>query len=507
MKKIVSLIFILMIFGSLCFAQVVNGDTLTVQGKKILKVWGTHYERGYATGYLLGDKIKLISEDYFIYYVYMNNSALYENRRNYFLENFEIEDKYIQEAQGIIDGMIEAEIDLYSTVLQRDMDSVDILMSNAIVDILALGELNDDLEFGCSSLSSWGESTILDPELAGDLVITRNMDWMPHPVLLDNHLLVVHFPSEVDEVNWACFTFPGLFGALSAINEDGLCAFMNMGNNNNYSNEEDLHPIFLSIRNGIEIYDYNGDYEINAEDIVDAVQEMLHLSGSIVHCANESYGLVIECNNTNGTEVRDDIENTVIPLYHLAATNHFRKLYPPASCYRYDNIADSLAENSNMNVHRSWNLLCGAAGVFNNLHTIEFAPTLNLIKWSTAEIGIPAYLQSPTEFNTEELFILNTSTHPELLSEISLVSTFPNPFFSIASLSFSLPEATSVELSIYNIKGQKLTTLVNERKGRGEYTVSWNGMDDAGNSVVSGVYFYRFETEYKSESGRLILIK
>ncbi len=507
MKRIVFLIFILMILSSFCFAQIVNGDTLTVQGEKILKIWGTHYERGYATGYLLGDKIKLISEDYFICYVYMNNAALYESRRNYFIDNFEIEDKYTQEAQGTIDGMIEAEIDLFSTVLQRDMDSVDVLMSNAIVDILALGELNDDLEFGCSSLSSWGESTILDPELVGNLVITRNMDWMPHPVLLDNHLLVVHFPSEVDEVNWACFTFPGLFGALSAINEDGLCAFMNMGNNNNYSNEEDLHPIFLSIRNGIEIYDYNGDYEINAEDIVAAVQDMLHLSGSIVHCANESYGLIVECNNVNGTEIRDDTENTVIPLYNLAATNHFRKLYPPASCYRYDNIADSLAENSNMNVERSWNLLGGAAGVLNNLHTIEFAPTLNLIKWSTAEIGIPAYLQTPTEFDTEELFMLNTSTHPELLSEISLVSTFPNPFFSIASLSFSLPEASYVELSIYNIRGQKLTTLVNERKGRGEYTVTWNGMDDAGNSVVSGVYFYRFETEYKSESGRLILVK
>ena len=160
-----------------------------------------------------------------------------------------------------------------------------------------------------------------------------------------------------------------------------------------------------------------------------------------------------------------------------------------------------------MNVYRSWNLLGGAAGVSHNLHTIEYAPTLNLIKWSTAEIGIPSYLQPPAEFNTEELFILNTSTHPELLSEISLVSTFPNPFYSIATLLFSLPEATSIELSIYNIRGQKLITLVDERKGKGVHTVIWNGMDEAGNSVVSGVYFYRFETEYKSESGRLILVK
>ena len=61
MKRIVFLIFILMILSSFCFAQIVNGDTLTVQGEKILKIWGTHYERGYATGYLLGDYNKLIS--------------------------------------------------------------------------------------------------------------------------------------------------------------------------------------------------------------------------------------------------------------------------------------------------------------------------------------------------------------------------------------------------------------------------------------------------------------
>ncbi|MCK4312369.1 MAG: hypothetical protein KAW88_06515, partial [Candidatus Cloacimonetes bacterium] len=273
MKRIIFVLIFVICIISFSYSQTVNGDTLTVDGKKILKVWGTHYERGYATGYLLGDRIKSLSENYFISYFFFNNAVLYESTRTYYLNNFEVEDKYQNEAQGIIDGMIYAGIDLYSNTLQRDIDENDILLSNAIIDLLALDELQRDDESWCSSLSSWGESTILDPELNGDLVITRNMDWTPHNELLENHLLVVHFPIEENETNWLAFTFPGLFGALSALNEDGLCAFMNMGNNNYHPNLNTFHPIFLSIRNGIETYDYNGDMEINPSDVVDAIQD------------------------------------------------------------------------------------------------------------------------------------------------------------------------------------------------------------------------------------------
>ena len=507
MKRIIFVLIFVICIISFSYSQTVNGDTLTVDGKKILKVWGTHYERGYATGYLLGDRIKSISENYYLGYIFYNNPVLYETTRTYYLNNFEVEDKYQNEAQGIIDGMIYAGIDLYSNTLQRDIDENDILVSNAIIDLLALDELQRDDESWCSSLSSWGESTILDPELNGDLVITRNMDWTPHNELLENHLLVVHFPIEENETNWLAFTFPGLFGALSALNEDGLCAFMNMGNNNYHPNLNTFHPIFLSIRNGIETYDYNGDMEINPSDIADAIQDKYQLSGSIIHSANQSYAVVIECNNENGVELRDDSDNTIIPEEHLAATNHFRVLYPPVYCYRYENISDSLNSNSNVNINRGWELLAGAAGVPTNLHMIQYAPTLNLIKWSTATAGTPAYQLEPTEFDLEELFTYSTSADPELLEQISLIKSYPNPFYSTTSLYFSLPQASKVELNIFNIKGQKIKELVNDYRREGNYTIEWDGKDEAGNCVVNGIYFYRFETEFKIESGKLILVR
>jgi len=505
-KSVLVFVFLIFIF-SIISAQVVNGDTLTVEGKKILKVWGTHNERGFATGYLVGDKIKLLAETYFVGSIFMGSSPLYENTKEFFLNSFSIEAKYQSEAEGIIDGMIEAGIDLYDITLQRDYDFNDILMVNAIVDLIGLTELQLEDDFGCSSISSWGSNTINDPDLMGDLLITRLMDWTPHPALHENHILVIHFPAENDEVNWMSFTFPGLFGVLSGINEDGLSSFMNVGNNHNYTSQQNLHPILLSTRNGLESYDYNGDFQTNPQDVADAIGDNTHLSGSIVHSTNEEYGLIVETNNENGTESRDESENIIIPFEHLVATNHFRKLYDPIYCYRFQNIADSLSINSEISIKRSWDLLGGAAGVSHNLHAIQFMPTLNQIKWSTSTNSSPAFQTTPVEFEISELFTMPVSIENEYIEIISVVNTFPNPFYDTASLSFSLSQPGNVNLSIYNIRGQKVISLIEETRSRGTYSVLWDGKDDSDQPLPSGIYFYKFETDYMSESGRLVLVK
>lgn len=507
MKKFFIFCILFVLISTFLQAQTVNGDTLTVAGKMILKIWGTHYERGYATGYLMGENIVYLAHDYFVVSVCGNNATLFEYVKNYFLAASSIEDKYHNEADGMINGMIDAGVDIYDITLQREIDKDDILLVNAIVDLIGITDMPGELDFGCSSMSSWGNNTIDDPLLNGELVITRQMDWTPHQALNDNHLLIVHFPAENDEVNWMSFTFPGLFGALSAINEEGLCAFMNVGNNHNYSSPSNLHPVLLSIRNGIESYDYNNDYEINAMDVTDAVGNKMHLSGSIIHTSNHDYGLIAETNNENGTEVRGDNENTIIPTECLVATNHFRKLYDPIYCNRYANISDSLNANSDMTIDRSWRVLQGASGISTNMHMIEYAPSANLVIWSTSLPGQPAYAIAPSVFELSELFTMPVSIDNDYIEVISVVNTYPNPFYDSASLSFSLSQNTEVELSIYNIRGQKIKSLVSESRGRGTYTDFWNGKDESDQIVPSGIYFYRFETSYMSETGRLILVK
>lgn len=75
---------------------------------------------------------------------------------------------------------------------------------------------------------------------------------------------------------------------------------------------------------------------------------------------------------------------------------------------------------------------------------------------------------------------------------IHLSPCFPNPFEEHTRISFSLDKNfRQAELAVYNIKGQKIKTLHSGKTEKGNYTYTWNGLDEKGNSVATGVYFYR----------------
>ncbi|MFA9392030.1 MAG: lamin tail domain-containing protein [Prolixibacteraceae bacterium] len=68
---------------------------------------------------------------------------------------------------------------------------------------------------------------------------------------------------------------------------------------------------------------------------------------------------------------------------------------------------------------------------------------------------------------------------------------YPNPFTSICYIDYQLPEDASVQLSIYNMTGQQIASLVNENQGQGLYQIEWTGIDQRNNKVPAGIYFYR----------------
>jgi hypothetical protein len=75
----------------------------------------------------------------------------------------------------------------------------------------------------------------------------------------------------------------------------------------------------------------------------------------------------------------------------------------------------------------------------------------------------------------------------------ALEQNYPNPFNPSTRISFSIPIQSTVTLRIYNLLGQEVTTLINEMKTPGNYISFWNGKDNAGNIVASGLYFYRLQ--------------
>ena len=88
-----------------------------------------------------------------------------------------------------------------------------------------------------------------------------------------------------------------------------------------------------------------------------------------------------------------------------------------------------------------------------------------------------------------------------------LSNNYPNPFNPETNISFSMKEACDVELTIYNIKGKKVKTLLKDYREADYYTLTWNGKDDSGKPVASGVYFYKMKTNKYAATKKMILMK
>jgi hypothetical protein len=221
MKKLLLVFFLFLLIA----LHSVNGQLTDLGDRYLLHVWGNHYERGHAMGYLMGDQIMTVFRDYFFMSVVGNNVSVYNTYRQFYMDHFVTDERYLLELQGMVAGMQESGTDLYHERLARELELDDFLFVNAVAD-LSTGQVSN---LGCSSLSSWGQATINDAQLMGKLQITRLLDWTRSPTLINNSVLIVHHPSEADEIKWISFSYPGLIGALSAISEEKAAAFLNVG--------------------------------------------------------------------------------------------------------------------------------------------------------------------------------------------------------------------------------------------------------------------------------------
>ena len=88
-----------------------------------------------------------------------------------------------------------------------------------------------------------------------------------------------------------------------------------------------------------------------------------------------------------------------------------------------------------------------------------------------------------------------------------LNANFPNPFNPQTTISFSVANDTPVTIDVYDIRGQRVKSLVNDNFSAGSHQVVWTGVDNNGRTVSSGFYFYRMQAGSYVETRRMIMLK
>lgn len=156
----------------------------------------------------------------------------------------------------------------------------------------------------------------------------------------------------------------------------------------------------------------------------------------------------------------------------------------------------------------------------------EFSDTLGFFQYPT---GAGTYTVKASRWDYQDMVIpgIETVLGEETLLSIPLVpdyvanddqiqaplaadfglQNYPNPFNPSTTIAFIAPESGDVRLSIFNIKGQKVRDLHSGSMAKGHHTVTWDGLDDKGIAVSSGVFFVRIEMNGKSQAHKMVLMK
>ncbi|MCK5050544.1 MAG: T9SS type A sorting domain-containing protein [Candidatus Cloacimonetes bacterium] len=116
----------------------------------------------------------------------------------------------------------------------------------------------------------------------------------------------------------------------------------------------------------------------------------------------------------------------------------------------------------------------------------------------TIDMGAYEYQGDPQSNDENEIII----------PEITQISNYPNPFNPSTTIKLDLAESGRVELAIYNIKGQKVKTLMDAYSSKGHFEIIWRGIDDNKRSVASGQYFIKLKVNGEEKTVRkCVLLK
>jgi len=144
------------------------------------------------------------------------------------------------------------------------------------------------------------------------------------------------------------------------------------------------------------------------------------------------------------------------------------------------------------------------------------------VAWTEFEYSLSAYNGQQVSFGincvSNDAFVLyidnvevtgvNSIDDPTpVAKKTALNGNYPNPFNPVTTISYSIEKDDHVSIDVFNVKGQKVRTLVNDRLTAGSHTIQWNGTDDNGKNVSSGIYFFNMKSGKYTSTRKMILMK
>ena len=226
----------------------------------------------------------------------------------------------------------------------------------------------------------------------------------------------------------------------------------------------------------------------------------------------------------NGSKNGSTVSYSVNVLNEYPFTDNDRDLHifivedSISTSWTYQGIGDSIDFANN--VVRVWKTdsMFAQEGVLDYTYhgTFDFHDK----PWDINQIKIIAIIQDKvtkeiyqaTQVNTNTFEFLNVANSGTLNGNqiplsFSLHQNYPNPFNPVTSIKYDLPNISMVNISVYNMMGRKVKTLVNGIQNPGFKTVQWNAKNELNSTVSAGLYIYTIQADGFKETKRMILLK
>ena len=154
-----------------------------------------------------------------------------------------------------------------------------------------------------------------------------------------------------------------------------------------------------------------------------------------------------------------------------------------------------------------YNVYMGTTQVATNISEMSYAFT-GLVNGQSYTVGVSAQYDEGESDVVEVTFTYNgTGTPNGVVAATALKGNYPNPFNPSTEIFFSMKETGKLVIDVYNVKGEKVKTLINGTVQAGDNSIEWNGTDDSNRAVSSGVYFYKMKSNNFESAKKMIMMK